>query len=111
MYHYGKRNNFIKRNGGILFSILFFVVLIICFMLVVNRISQDTLDRQEKSLNIALNRNIVSCYCVEGTYPPSLEYIVEHYGLTYDADSFFVDYRAIGSNIYPEVTVIRKGGR
>ena len=52
--------------------------------------------------------SIVNCYCVEGTYPPSLSYLTEHYGLTYDKDLFFVDYQAIGSNIFPDVTVIRK---
>ena len=97
------------RSVGMLFSVLFFVTLAVFFVISLSTISEDTLDRQEESLNSALNRSIVSCYCVEGTYPPSLDYIIEHYGLTYDHDSFFVDYRAIGSNIYPDVTVIRKG--
>ena len=36
-----------------------------------------------------------------------LEYLESHYGLTYDHDLFFVDYQAIGSNIMPDVTIVR----
>ncbi|MCR5802215.1 MAG: hypothetical protein K6G57_07790 [Lachnospiraceae bacterium] len=89
-------------------SVLLFIAVFVYFMYSVRDISDDTISRQETSLNSALKRSIVSCYCVEGTYPPSLDYIKEHYGLTYDESLFFVDYQAIGSNIYPDVTVIRR---
>ena len=38
----------------------------------------------------------------------SLEYMEEHYGLSYNKDLFFVDYAPYASNIYPEVTIIRR---
>lgn len=101
-----------KNSGlGIRISIALFVLLFVFFLYMLGNISKETLDRQEKSLNTAINRSIVSCYCVEGTYPPSLEYIEEHYGLIYDKDTFFVDYQIFGSNIYPDVTILRKEGR
>ena len=56
-----------------------------------------------------LIRNITYCYAVEGSYPESLDYLKEHYGLTYDEDRFFVDYQVIGANILPDVTIIEKG--
>jgi hypothetical protein len=45
---------------------------------------------------------------VEGKYPESLDYLKEHYGLTYNEDLFFVDYRVSGSNILPDVTIIER---
>ena len=48
----------------------------------------------------------MQCYALEGTYPPNLQYLEEHYGLTYDKKRFYVDYLAIGSNFFPDVTVI-----
>ncbi len=54
-------------------------------------------------------RSITHCYAVEGTYPSSLEYLKENYGLTYDETVFFVDYQTIGSNILPDVTIIERG--
>lgn len=108
MYRFIERKSLKNYFSGIHFSILFFLVLIIYFSISIQSISEDTLDRQQESLESALNRSIVSCYCVEGTYPPSLSYLIEHYGITYDHNSFFVDYQPIGSNIYPDVTIIRK---
>ena len=60
-------------------------------------------------LEKAVNRSITQCYALEGTYPPDMEYLTAHYGLTYDEDLFFVDYQTVGANIYPDVTIIEKG--
>lgn len=107
-YRYNQKKNVFQNISPTHWAILFFVGLLLIFFFLVAGISNDTLDRQEEALTNALHRNIVSCYCVEGTYPPSLDYITEHYGLTYDTNAFFVDYKPIGSNIYPDVTIIRK---
>lgn len=81
-------------------------VLLIVFLLGLSSIYDTTVAKQQESLETALTRDITHCYAVEGYYPPSLEYIEEHYGLTYDKELFFVDYQPIGSNIRPNVTVI-----
>lgn len=108
MYRFRERKGIKHYTSGIKISILVFVLLLIYFVFALKGISQDTLDRQEESLTSAVNRAIVSCYCVEGTYPPNLDYLISHYGITYDKETFFIDYQSIGSNIYPDVTIIRK---
>lgn len=107
-YGFSAKKSIIRRLGGLQWSIIIFIALIAAFLFGINSISKDTTDRQQQALETAIDRSIVSCYCVEGTYPPSLDYIKQHYGLTYDESLFFVDYRPIGSNILPDVTVIRK---
>lgn len=87
---------------------LAFLVLFLLFMQGVSSVSDTTLQKQEESLHTAIDRSVVQCYAVEGTYPPSLSYLEEHYGLTYDHDLFFVDYQAYGSNIFPDITILRK---
>lgn len=73
-------------------------------------VSEANLEKQQESLENALSRSITQCYAVEGTYPPSLSYLEEHYGLTYNRELFYVDYRPIGSNIMPDVTVLPRTG-
>ena len=85
-----------------------FVVSLAFFLYGITSISSITLDKQEESLKTAINRSVIQCYAVEGTYPPSLSYLTEHYGLTYDTSLFFVDYESIGSNMMPDITIIRK---
>ncbi|MCR5278721.1 MAG: hypothetical protein K6E19_04690 [Lachnospiraceae bacterium] len=111
MYRFNQGFDIKEHLSGARISVVLFIGIFLIFIFALGSISSDTLDRQEDSLQSAINRGIVSCYCVEGTYPPSLSYLKEHYGLTYDEDNFFVDYRPIGSNIYPDVTIIRKDSK
>lgn len=95
------------------FLLSFCVFLLIFFLFIqgISSLSTDTKRRQKESLENAVMRDITYCYSVEGTYPESLDYLKEHYGLTYDEDLFFVDYRVSGSNILPDVTIIERKAR
>jgi hypothetical protein len=108
MYKFNPESRIKNMFTGFRLSVILFIAIVIFFIYSVGNISSDTVDRQEQSLRDALQRSIVSCYCVEGTYPPSLSYLTEHYGLTYDDTVFFVDYRPIASNMYPDVTILRR---
>ncbi len=94
--------------GSINYSIVFFAAIILFFIIAVSRFSGNRAANQKEILTEALNRDIVHCYSVEGMYPPSLEYIEEHYGLSYDRERFIIDYESIGSNLMPNVTVIER---
>ena len=94
--------------GRINYSLVIFGAIIIFFIFAISRFSGNRAANQKEILTDALNRDIVHCYSIEGMYPPSLEYIEEHYGLSYDHGRFIIDYESIGSNLMPNVTVIEK---
>ena len=87
-------------------SVAIFAVIAVCFVMAVEYSGRSTIEKQQESLEKAIARDIVQCYAIEGHYPPTLEYMEEHYGLTYDKDTFFVDYQPIAANLYPDYTVI-----
>ncbi len=87
-------------------SVAIFVAILLLFFLAVDSMGRSSISKQQQSLENALSRDIVQCYAIEGRYPPSLEYLEQHYGLTYDKKTFFVDYMPIAGNLYPDVTVI-----
>lgn len=87
-------------------SIVLFVGIAVLFFLAVDATGKSSISKQQESLENALSRDIVQCYAIEGRYPPDLEYLEQHYGLTYDKKTFFVDYIPVASNLYPDVTVI-----
>ena len=72
--------------------------------------------QQEKQLQIAKDaivRAAVQCYALESQFPPSLQHLVDNYGLTLDEDKFIYHYQAIGSNMVPNIQVfpnIPRGG-
>ena len=103
------RNRTISLSHIWQFISMFFVLGFLVFFIVgVNTVDDTTSSEQAKSLETAVRRSVAQCYAVEGTYPPSLEYLEEHYGLLYDTDSFYIDYTAIGSNIMPDITILPK---
>ena len=92
----------------ILLSAGIFGLILAAFAQGIDSMSEGTRRRQKESLENAVMRDVTYCYTVEGAYPESLEYLEEHYGLTYDEELFFVDYRISGANIFPEITVLEK---
>ncbi|MGN0701915.1 MAG: hypothetical protein ACI4KL_01910 [Lentihominibacter sp.] len=90
----------------IILSLCLFASVVAVFFLGIGTLSETATDKEKKSLENAIARDIAYCYATEGTYPESLAYIKENYGLTYNDDKFFVDYTPRGENILPDVTVI-----
>lgn len=91
-----------------LFSVGLFVLILFFFIFGFGSISDSTIARQRESLENALSRNIVHYYSLEGKYPASLEVLCKQYGLTYNQELFYVDYRFLGDNIYPDVTILEE---
>lgn len=86
----------------LLVSILFF------FIAFSSSFSKSNLEHEKEVLTTAINREITQCYALEGSYPSSLSYLEEHYGLTYNKEHFFIDYQYIGGNLRPDVTIIER---
>lgn len=59
-------------------------------------------------LEDAVRRASVQCYSIEGIYPPSIEYLVENYGIKIDDGKYTVRYVGFASNLMPDITVIQK---
>ena len=94
---------------GPILSICIFGLLFGMFFFSVDHFSHNTEAKQLEALENAIHQSIVYCYTLEGRYPENLEYIENHYGLTYNKNLFFIDYRLQGANILPDVTIIVRG--
>ena len=86
-----------------------FIMLLSSALVIINRLEYTS---QTESLDIvrsSIRHALVTCYAVEGFYPDSVEYLVDHYGLAYDSNVIHVYYDAFASNIMPEVSVSLRG--
>ncbi|MBR2530820.1 MAG: hypothetical protein IKE35_07350 [Lachnospiraceae bacterium] len=88
------------------FSVVFFIGIIALFLFGITFISSTSKKDQKQILTDAVSKDVIHCYAVEGYYPPSLKYIEDHYGLTYDKERYIVDYVPVGDNIMPSVTIV-----
>ena len=89
-------------------SILLILAVLLLFSLSLTRLEQGRQEAGKQQLEDALRRTAAACYAAEGFYPPNVTYMVQHYGLQYDADSYRVHYEMFASNLMPEITVVEK---
>ena len=88
--------------------VLIMVVVLGAFILFSNSMTSSNTAREKEILQNAIERSVTQCYALEGTYPSSLSYLEENYGLLYNKEQFFVDYQYIGDNLRPDVTIIER---
>ena len=104
-------NRFEKKKNplltGRLLSCLVFLAALGLLLLGMRDISGMTERQEAEGLEDSVRRCAVHCYALEGFYPDSLGYLEDHYGLTYDKDKYIISYEIIGSNLMPDVSVLR----
>ncbi len=103
---------FVKKNrkqlsaAGFGLSVLLFLLVIGAFLNGASAFSGKARSEGEVTLKQAISRATVQCYAIEGRYPPSVDYLEEHYGIQIDRKRYHVFYEGFASNIMPEITVI-----
>lgn len=100
-----------SSNDGtkkLLLSLIIFFLILFLFLEAISGLSKTSVDRQYEQLEQALMNGITYSYVTYGYYPESLEQLTSEYKIRYDEKLFFVDYRVLGGNLFPEVTILRK---
>lgn len=59
-----------------------------------------------ESLCVAIESGARQCAAIEGSYPASLSYLEENYGIVVNHEDFIVTYEIFAENIPPSVTVV-----
>ena len=90
-------------------SVLIFIALILAFVLLVNNITNKNSGRELQIVRDAVKNAALTCYAVEGMYPDDLNYLIEHYNLSYNKDRYIVYYEPLASNVIPSIKVVERG--
>ena len=88
------------------------IMVLLLFIVCISIAAGGNKQRQKEYLEDALRRDITYCYATTGAYPDSLTWkintIENKYGLVYNKNQFYIDYKVIGKNIYPKVTILER---
>lgn len=106
MNRFSKQKRHFPLLRSLALPLLIFVFVIVFLFQGMTSVSDATQKEEMKSLKNAVMKSAVHCYAAEGLYPESLEYLEEHYGITYDHNKYLVVYEAAGANLMPDVDVI-----
>mgnify|MGYP003294232233 CR=1 FL=1 len=88
--------------------LLVLLAILLAFLGAVNQLEENRRQEGKEQLETLLRRTAISCYAAEGFYPPDLAYMKEHYGLTYNEETYIVHYQWIASNWLPDITVLER---
>lgn len=105
----GKKNK--GRFSGIVRGVglpALILVVMIGFFTGISDLRGGSREQEKKQLEDSIRRVAAACYAAEGIYPPSVDYMIEHYGLQVNEDRYVVDYRIFASNLMPDFTVLEK---
>lgn len=106
--HMYKTNRW-KRHRGQIISLLVFVLVIVGVVMLINQTQSKASLEQMVLLQDALRNAAANCYAIEGRYPPTLDYMIEKYGVVVDYSRFIVNYDAFAENLMPEISVYELG--
>ena len=100
-----------KNRLSAIFRWLAALLAALCLIFFVSSLA--SVDRQQgeegrQQLETALRRAAVACYAAEGVYPPTVEYLQEHYGVQIEEERYIVFYEIFANNLMPDITVLEK---
>ena len=82
---------------------------VLLFLSALSNLSDGQRSEGADQLEEAVRRSAVACYAAEGIYPPSLDYLEQHYGVQVDHERYTVIYDVFAANLMPDVTVLENG--
>ena len=95
-----------NNKYSFIWGIVAFALSFMIFFTSLSGIGAEKTAHDKYQLEKAISNAAVSCYAIEGSYPPSVEYLVEHYGIQIDTKRFTVKYELFASNLMPDITVL-----
>lgn len=102
-----KKRGLFQKSTGIPLLLIAVCVLLI-FGLALTNLNSGHHEESKLQLEQAIRRSAVACYAAEGVYPPSLDYLQDHYGLQIDHSKYHVVYEIFAENLMPDITVLDK---
>lgn len=96
----------LKTIMGLAGSVLLFVAVAAAILTGVLKISRRADEEGAETLRNGIRRASVQCYAIEGRYPPSVQYLKDHYGIQIDEERYSVFYDGFASNVMPDITVV-----
>jgi flagellar basal body-associated protein FliL len=88
-----------------LFMVLFFLAILVWVSFSFSKINATNTEEQLNETKQSIQKSVVLCYSIEGSFPPDIQYLKDNYGLIINDDKYIVHYDIFASNIMPDIAV------
>ena len=86
--------------------ILAAVILIAASLVWAGMKTKAGMAEQTDSIRDTVRARALQCYVIEGSYPESLDYLIDNYGLAVNTEDYRIVYIPYAENLPPEIKVI-----
>lgn len=103
-----------KNLTGIMVRIISFLIILafsVAIMAAIPAFRRGSGRIREEVLEATVREYAVRCYATEGSYPPSIWYLADNYGLIIDEEHYVYYYEAFSANFMPDIEVYSKRKR
>ncbi len=94
------------RRKSIMLLLIVLLLTAVWFLAAAGNVDAGQQEVGRQQLEDALRRAAVACYAAEGIYPPTVDYLTQHYGIQIDRERYYVFYEVFAENLMPEITVL-----
>lgn len=94
------------RRKSIMLLLVVLLLTAVWFLAAAGNVDAGQQEAGRQQLEDALRRAAVACYAAEGIYPPTVDYLTQHYGIQIDRERYYVFYEVFAENLMPEITVL-----
>lgn len=108
MYHELSERQRARRSVKRIFSVLLVIVLCAAVVVGFTSVNKNLREQGEASVRNAILNSAKQCCAIEGSYPSSVAYLEENYGLVINRNNYTVTYEIFASNVMPSVVVTAK---
>lgn len=95
-----------RRTGWGIPAAVAVLAAVLWFFTALGNLSAGQGEEGRQQLESALRRAAAACYAAEGVYPPTLDYLTEHYGVQIEEERYTVFYEIFADNLMPDITVL-----
>lgn len=95
-----------RKRAPIVVATVVAVVIVAVIVVVAGFVQQNLREQGAASIRDAILNGARQCCAIEGSYPSSLAYLEERYGVVVDHENYVVTYDAFASNVMPTVVVM-----
>ena len=101
-----RRGSPLLRAVQVILLPLAVLAVLLCFTTALGNLDSAQSEESMRQLEQALRRGCVACYAAEGAYPPTLEYLQQHYGVQIDSRRYTVHYDIFAENLMPDIMIL-----
>lgn len=108
MYHEVTTGDRVRRLLRQIAAIIVLAALVWAVAYFYGPIRSTMQDQAAASIRSSVLKAAMQCCAVEGSYPLTLGYLQDNYGLHVNETDYVINYEAFASNVLPSVTVVPK---